>query len=437
MLALKKPLIVLTGLAMILLSACSGGKVGEEVGSSNSGKQEIVEITFSENIPSKERTEVLKRLIDDFQQKNPNIKVNFESTPVEQAREKLIARAIAKQLPDVFEVSNSWIGPLAVNNAVEDIEPYVNEFANRTDLTDSAIDLGKSYDNKMYWIPYGTYGIALYYNKKMFEDAGLQPPKTTEEFYEAAKKLTDPSKNQYGYSFRGGTYGFTHALLWMMGATGINSLYDESGKSLLDSPEAVAALEKYASLYTDKLVPPDSLNWSYKETVEAFTTGVTAMLIQSNEVVAISKEKMGDNFGTVMLPLGTSGKQFDTSGQNGYAIASNSEHKKEAAMLLEYLMSTEPNLTFTKFGGFTPVLKSLQDDLAFSDGPIKVYKDQMNSEDIAFANLPTYLPEWSEFIVQYSTAEVQKLLLKNQTAEQTAANLAKFMNDAMEKWTNK
>ncbi|MFC4306439.1 ABC transporter substrate-binding protein [Cohnella boryungensis] len=423
----------------LLLSACSANKNGEAGagGSTASGGKEKVEITFAESIPSKERTAVLKQLIDDFQAKNPDIKVNFESNPVEQAREKLIAMATAKNLPDVFEVSNSWIGPLAVNNALEDLEPYVDKFANRTDFTDSAMALGKSYGDKLYWIPYGTYGIAVYYNKKMFADAGLQPPATTEDFYNAAKALTNPANNQYGYSFRGGVYGFTHALLWMMGATGVNSLFDENGKSLLDSPQAVEALSKYASLYIDKLVPADSLNWSYKETVEAFTTGVTAMLIQSNEVVAISKEKMGDNFGTAMLPLGPSGKQFDTSGQNGYAIASTSKHKEAAAKLLEYLMSAEPNLKFTKFSGFTPVLKSIQDDPAFSDGPIKVYKDQMNSSDIEYANLPTYLPEWSEFITQFSTSEVQKLILKQQTAEQTAKNLADFLNEAMDKWNKK
>ncbi len=432
----KKLFIVLTAASMFLLSACSGNKAGEATeGSSNTGKQ--VEITFAETVPSQERTVVLKKLIDDFQVKNPNIKVNFQSFPVEQAREKLIALATAKQLPDVFEVSNSWIGPLAVNNAIEDLEPYVDKFANRSDFSDSAIAIGKSYGDKLYWIPYGTYGIAVYYNKGMFEKAGLQPPQTLDDFISAAKALTKPAENQYGYSFRGGVYGFTHALLWIMGTTGVNSLFDANGKSVLDSPEAIQALQQYAGLYLDKLVPPDSLNWSYKETVEAFTTGITGMLIQSNEVVAISKEKMGDNFGTVMLPLGPSGKQFDTSGQNGYTIASTSKNKEAAAKLLEYLMSSEPNLDFTKFGGFTPVLKSLQNDPAFSDGPIKVYKDQINSADIEFANLPTYLPEWSEFIVQYSTSEVQKLLLKNQTAEQTAKNLAQFLNDAMDKWNKK
>lgn len=432
----KRFMALLVALALVFLAACGGGKSAQAPaasGEAGSGKKPV-EITFAETVPSEERTAVLKEIIDQFMKENPDIKVKFESYPVEQSREKLITMAIAKNLPDVFELNNSWIGPLAVNKGLEDLGPYFDKFANKDDFSDAALQLGKSYGDKLYWIPYGTYGIAVYYNKKMFADAGLQAPKTLDDFYNAAKKMTDPAKNQYGYSFRGGVYGFTHALLWMMGSTGINSLFDESGKSLLNRPEAVAALEKYASLYTDKLVPPDSLNWSYKETVEAFTTGVTAMLIQSNEVVAISKEKMGDNFDTAMLPLGASGKQFDTSGQTGYAMSASSKNKEATARLISYLMSSEPNLKFTKFSGFTPVLKSLQNDPAFSDGPIKVYKEQMNSQTHEFANLPTFLPEWSEFIGPYSTAEVQKLLLKNQTAQQTADNLAKFLDDAMAKW---
>jgi DTW domain-containing protein YfiP len=61
----------------------------------------------------------------------------------------------------------------------------------------------------------------------------------------------------------------------------------------------------------------------------------------------------------------------------------------------------------------------------------------MNSSDVEYANLPTYLPEWSEFITQFSTSEVQKLILKQQTAEQTAKNLADFLNEAMDKWNKK
>lgn len=441
MVNIKKPLAVLIGASMLALTACSGNSGTGNEASNNAGKKESdsknpVKITFAETIPNDTRTVVLKELIADFEKKNPDIKVNFQSYPVEQSREKLISMAIAKGLPDVFEVSSEWVGTLAVNSGLEDLQPYVDKFANIADISESAINLGKNYQGKFYWIPYGTYGTALYYNKKMFEEAGLQPPATTDDFLNAARALTKPGQNQFGYSFRGGVYGYGHSLLWVMGNSGINSLFGEDGKSLLATPEAITSLEQYATLWNEKLVPPDSLNWSYKETVEAFTSGITGMLIQSNEVVAISQEKMGDNFGTVTLPVGASGKQFDASGQTGYAIASNSKHKEAAARLLEYLMSPEPNLKFTQLGGYTPVLKSIQDDPSFSDGPIKVYKDQMNSPNHAFANLPTFLPEWSEFIGPFSAAEVQKMLLKKQTAEQTAHNLAKFLDDAMAKWNS-
>jgi len=426
----KKPLVVLLAMFMLILTACSSNNTGGK----ENGSNKPVKITFAESLPNEARTVILKEMIADFEAQNPDIKVDFQSYPVEQSREKLISMAIAKGLPDVFEISSEWVGTLAVNNGLEDLQPYVDKFANLSDISENAINLGKNYKGKFLWIPYGTYGTAVYYNKKMFEEAGLQPPATTEDFINAARALTKPGQNQYGYSFRGGVYGYGHSLLWVMGDSGINSLFGQDDKSLLATPEAIKSLETYATLWSEKLVPPDSLNWSYKETVEAFTSGITGMLIQSNEVVAISKEKLGDNFGTTVLPLGASGKQFDASGQTGYAIAANSNHKEAAARLLEYLMSAEPNLKFTKFGGYTPVLKSIQDDPAFSDGPIKVYKDQMNSPNHAFANLPTFLPEWSEFIGPFSTAELQKMLLKQQTAEQTAQNLAKFLDDAMAKW---
>jgi multiple sugar transport system substrate-binding protein len=443
---LKKSIIFIMVCLLLLLSACGSASKNSSTGNSDSptnapasddSDKKQVEITFAETLPSQGRTEVLKGIIDDFQKQNPNIKVNFVSMPVEQSRDKLITQAVAKQLPDVFELNNSWIGPLVVNKGLEDMQPYFDKFPNKDDFSKSAIDLGKSYGNTLYWIPYGTYGLAVYYNKQMFQDAGLQAPKTIQEFYDDAKILTHPEKNQYGYAFRGGIYGFTHTLMWMMSTAGTNSMFDANGKSILDSPKAIEGLKNYAKLFTDQVSPPDSLNWSYKEDVASFTTGNTAMLIQSNEVVGISTEKMGaGKFDTAMLPLGPSGQQYDTSGQTGWAMASTSKNKEAAAKLIQFLMSPEGNLKFVQYGGFTPVLKSLQNDPTFSEGPIKVYKDQINSSNITFANLPTFLPEWSDLIGPFSTSEVQKLLLKKQTAEETAKNLSDYMNKAMDKWNS-
>lgn len=397
----------------------------------DSGK--VSKIVFAETVPSEARTEQLKGFIADFESKNPNIKVEFQSIPVEQAREKLITMAAGKSLPDIFEINNSWLGPLAIQGGLEDLGPYVDKWDQKDHMVDAAIKLGKSFNNTLYWIPYGFYGLAVYYNTQMLEDAGVEPPKTLDDFYNVAKATTKDGK--YGYAFRGGVYGSTHALLWMMGHTGSPNLFDENGKCVLDSEEAIEGLKEYASLYLDGLVPPDSTNWSYQETVGSFTSGLTAMLIQSNEVVGICNEKMGEGkFNTTMLPIGPSGMVFDTSGQLGYAMSAGSKDKEAAWTLLSYLLSPEVSIEFDKKNGFAPLSKQAKDDPAFTKGPIKVYYEQLLSDNYEYMNTPAYLPEWSEFIGPFSTAELQKMILKEQSVEQTAKNLADFLNKAQQRW---
>ena len=82
----------------------------------------------------------------------------------------------------------------------------------------------------------------------------------------------------------------------------------KDGRSMYDQPEAIEALEFYKKLYEDGS-HPDSIAWGYSEMVEAFYSGVTAMLIQDPEVVATCEEYMEEGTWDVApLPVGPSGR---------------------------------------------------------------------------------------------------------------------------------
>ncbi len=404
-------------LVLTLFAGCGNNAEKKEDGTQtkDGDKGEQVTIPFAETLPNEARTELLKEMVSEFEEQNPNIKVEFQTIPVDQSKDKLLTMAAGKALPDVFELNDSWLGSLGVGGHLESLEPYIENWENKDGLVDSVLTLGRSLDDTAYWIPYGFYGTAVYYNTEMLEATGMEAPTTTDEFYEVAKAMTNKDEGKYGYAFRGGPYGGTHAIMWMLSHVGSPDFFDENGECVFDTPEGIEGLKKYAALYKDT-APTDSTSWGFRECVTGFTTGVTGLVIQSNEVVQICDEKMGEGkFDTAMLPVGTSGKTYDTSGQAGYAMSAHSKHKEEAWKLLSFLNSPEQNMKFTKATGFTPIYKEAENDPAFSEGPAGVYLEQILSDKVEFAKIPSYLPEWSDFIADYSTSELQKMIMGEQS----------------------
>lgn len=440
-------LLIATLLATSLFTACGGARTDNSATKTDdtkktdvtaAGENNAVTISYLETQPTEAKTALTKKMLDAFMAKYPNIKIEFQSSPNDQARDKLLTLAAGNKLPDVVEINDSWLAPLASSGNLADLNSYIEKWEEKDNIVDAAYKLGRVMDNKLYYIPYGLYGTAVYYNKAMLEATGKKAPETTAEFYDVAKAMTNETSGKYGYSFRGGMYGPTHAVMWMLGEIGSPDIFDANGKCVFDTPKAIEGLTKYAALYKDKVSPPDSTNWAFRECVAGFTSGVTGLLIQSNEVVQICNEKMGEGkFDTVHLPVGASGKAYDTSGQTGYAMSGKTKNSEAAWKLLSYLLSAEGSREFSIGMGFTPVNKKLADDPAFTNGPIKVYLDQVMSDNIEFSNNPSYLPEWGDFCGAWGTAEIQKMILNQQTPEQTAKNLADFLNTAKEKYDSK
>ena len=138
-----------------------------------------------------------------------------------------------------------------------DLTPYIekSEIIKTEDIFPGPLS-SVTYEGGIYGIPRGANTIALYYNADMFKAAGLDPdnpPKTWDELYEAAKELTDPSKNVYGLAFSAvgteeGTFQF---LPWLQMTGGdydnVNTEGARQGAELLEEdPRREARLARHA-----------------------------------------------------------------------------------------------------------------------------------------------------------------------------------------------
>ena len=123
--------------------------------------------------------------------------------------------------------------------------------------------------------------LAIVYNKKLFAAAGVAPPSadwTWDDFRAAAKKLTDPSTKQFGWSMPANdsedTVWHWEAMLWEAGGQLLNA---DNTKAAFDSPQGLQAMTMLRDMaVTDKSMYLDTTNSKY---LELFNAGKIAMLV--------------------------------------------------------------------------------------------------------------------------------------------------------------
>ena len=129
-----------------------------------------------EVITSPQRTETLKGIVGQFEAANPGVKVEIISLPWGQAFEKFATMVSAGEMPDVVEMPDTWLALYANNGLLESLEPYLAKWEHTAELTDRALEFGRDVNDTAYMLPYGFYLRAMFYNKKLFKEAGVDEP---------------------------------------------------------------------------------------------------------------------------------------------------------------------------------------------------------------------------------------------------------------------
>ncbi len=364
-----------------LLAACSsnGGKNGN-------GEGDKITLRMIESLTSPKRTELIQAMLTKFESENPNIKVDFISPPFDQADNKIRTMLGSNEELDILEVRDLNVAEFVNNGYVEPLNAYTDKWEDFGTVSSVSKSVGTVGD-KLYFVPNGLYQRQMFYRADWFKEKGLNPPATWQELYETGKQLTDPAKNRFGFSFRGGagSNGTTDAMILAYNGDNVNlddSMFTKDGGSVYSTPEAKAAMELYLKIYKE-VSPPDSINWGFQEQVQAFTSGVTGILLQDPDVIQSLQEKMDEGtWATAPLQTGPTGKALFAAGGAGWGISAKSKHKDAAWKLISFLSSPEENTAFSKDFGLIPIHTSATEDEFFKTGPYKTLIDMSDKPDM-------------------------------------------------------
>lgn len=388
-----------------------------------------------EVITSPARTETLKEIVAEFEAENPGTTVEITSLPWGEAFEKLATMVSAGDTPDVVEMPDTWVALYAKNGALESLEPYLETWEHTEGLNERALQFGRSIDGTAYMLPYGFYMQALFYNKKLFEEAGVAaPPTTLDEFMEASRKIAElPGK--YGYCLRGGRGGLNDWTIFANGVSGDNAFFHEDGTSTFADPAKIEGLAFLIDYYRNGLAPKDAVNWGFNETVAGFYSGTCAMLNQDPDaLIAIDERMKPEDYGVVPIPKGSAGKAFPVIGFAGWSMFASSENKDMAWNLIAKLESPEGNIAWNKRTGALPVHTSAEDDPFYADDKFKGWFDELRDANVVPTSLPSHLEEFAFFKDSLVPTSAQRALLGEITAEELGKEWADYLTPAQQKF---
>ncbi|MGO6850427.1 sugar ABC transporter substrate-binding protein [Rhizobium beringeri] len=181
---------------------------------------------------------------------------------------------------DLVTMDIVWAGAYAENGYSVDLTDWVKRDAAELDLDDIYPVILESlgqYNGHYVAFPFAAYANVLAYRKDLFEAAGLAVPKTVEELVSDAKKLTDPSKKQYGF-VANGQKGPAVAQDWMQYNNQMGgSILGKDGLPALNSPENVESLAVYKQLFVET-APPGAIEYDLGGREESFRQGAAAMM---------------------------------------------------------------------------------------------------------------------------------------------------------------
>ncbi len=415
----------------LALSGCSGSSGG---GGSAGGKTTIQMV---ESLTNPARTELIRGLLDEFEDENPDITVKLVSPPTEQADQKIQQMLQSGTGIDVLEVRDLTVGPFTNNDWIYDMSADLKDWDGWADMTDNAKAVAQA-DGKSYYVPYGFYGLSLFYRTDLIKEAGFsEPPHSWEDLLEQASKIQDPSKNRFGYAFRGGKNGNTNVVAAIEAYVADeldteNAFLLKNGKTIFSSPDAQKAADTYFELFA-KGSPPSAVSWGYPEMVEGFNNGSTAFLLQDPEVIATISESTSitaDQWTTAPLLVGPSGKAAQPLATAGWGVAQSSKNKEASVKLVEFLTSGDAAVEFAKGNSLVPIIASAADDPYYKEGPWASYVTMTENPD-TYINVtqPRGVSWWTDWI-QKSDADLQRVLLGDMTS-------AEMLKSWDQYWTEK
>lgn len=336
---MKKKLALLSVVSSLVLAVagCSPSS-NTPASSDNNKKNEPVTLRYFTFSPGESHEKDLKAMISAFEQKNPNIKIKYEMASFQDYFTKLQTQIAGEEAPDVFELNYENFVSYASKGALMEMDPLIaadSDF-NPKSVNQKAYDAFK-YKNKQYGMVESFSNVVLFYNKDLFDKAGVAYPNanwTWKDELAAAQKLTDKEKGIWG-TYQPVQFWEFYKTVAQNGGSIFN---EDKTQVTVNSPENAEALQWMVDKINKYHVTPSDKEMSGQKDGDLFKAGKIAML--RTGIWMFDSFKDAPFKWDIALEPGNKQKAHHFFA-NGLAISKNSKHPKEAWQWVKFMSASK------------------------------------------------------------------------------------------------
>ncbi|MFF9864210.1 MULTISPECIES: extracellular solute-binding protein [unclassified Streptomyces] len=353
----------------LTIAACGGDDGGN--GTNSSGELSGT-VTFWDTSNEAEKP-TYKALAEGFTKLHPKVKVKYVSVPFGEANAKFKNAAGGNSgAPDVMRTEVAWVADFASLGYLAPLDgtPAIE---NQVDWLPQAAASTK-YEGKTYAVPQVIDTMALFYNKKMLKDAGVEVPKNIDELKAASKKISEKSPGKTGLYLRGDDpYWF---LSFLYGEGG--DMVDAKSKTItIDDPSGVKAYKTIKDLVDSKAAITDASDgWNNMQ--NAFKSGKVAMMLNGPWAIADARAgaqfKDPANLGIAPVPAGSTDQGSPQGGWN-LSVYAGSKNLNASYEFAKYMGSAKVQQQTTEKLSLLPTRLSVYTQPTVADNEmVKFFK---------------------------------------------------------------
>jgi multiple sugar transport system substrate-binding protein len=396
-----------------VLAACGGG-------SSTDAATGTITFWHTYNVTGPENKNLVEKVIPAFEKANPGIKVKSQDIPYDSMLQKVIASIAGGNGPDVIRADIIWMPQLAKVNALVQMDDVVS--ARRTEFFPGPLATC-FYKGHYYGLPLDTNTRVIFYNKSLFQKAGIaQPPTTSDDFKAAAAKIHALGGNIFGYAEGGLDAWNILPWIWSFGGAVTNDDFSKA-TGYINGPQSVAGLQFLADLFDSKALSPSILGGSSLATSDAIGKNLAGMIIDGPWMPPIFQSTYPTlEYGLAPMPAGVGGQSASVVGGEDIAILKSTQKLAATKKFVEFMTSKEAQVLMGQVGQM-PVLQS-----ASSDSSLPSYFSVF-SQQLQTAKPRTVSPNWQK--IDGALTDAFNTVLRHKASAQTALDRAAATIDSL------
>lgn len=416
----KASMILLAGL---MLTSCGSNNDGNGNTQTADGKQTVRFAMWDKN-----QEKIMKEIADKYMAEHEDVDIQVELGTYKDHFTKLETQSQGDVMPDIFFMNAPNFLKFSSNDVLEPLDDIISEKnINMDDFPDALKDMYK-YEDHQYGIPKDWDLGALWYNKEIFDEAGVDYPTnewTWDDMVEAARKIKDSNiEGVWPMAAPADTQTIVYDTIPQAGGFVIN---EEKTKSGYDSPEAIEGVKAWVDLIEEEL-SPNLQTLEDTKPVELFKAGKLAMVIEAtwNVPEFMQDENIKDKIDIVQYPYVK--ERAVTIHGLSYCMPKSSADNEAAKDFLAYLASPEINDLWAESGTVIPANENSLDKWlnSYPDVNLKAFTDQLE-----YSHIYPYSKNTSVWNA-YEAEELKLIWSGSKTVEEGLKDLATQMNEALD-----